>query len=68
MAHARLVRPGWMQAGNAAAQRCRLRPAVPVLKVEPDEPHVEAAKQLVRSARQLIPALPWRGPLLGPWV
>lgn len=42
-----------MQAGNAAANFLGLAPAVRVLPVEPDEPQVMAAKELLRTQRQL---------------
>ncbi|KAG1654585.1 hypothetical protein FOA52_004060 [Chlamydomonas sp. UWO 241] len=53
-----------LEAGNAAARRCGLAPVVRVLGVEPDEPHVDAAKSAVRAARALLPRLPGR-PLVG---
>lgn len=42
-----------LQAGNRAAARLGLIPAARVIPVEPDEPHVAAAKELLRTQRQL---------------
>jgi hypothetical protein len=41
------------QAGNRAAARLGLVPACRVIPVEPDEPHVTAAKELLKVQRQL---------------
>ena len=54
-----------LQAGNAAARRCGLVPRVVVLPVEPDEPHVAAAKEAARVARALGGALRATLPLPG---
>uniref|UniRef100_A0A383VMW8 Amine oxidase domain-containing protein n=1 Tax=Tetradesmus obliquus TaxID=3088 RepID=A0A383VMW8_TETOB len=42
-----------LQAGNRAAAQLGLAPGARVLPVEPDEPHVAAAKQLLKVQRQL---------------
>jgi hypothetical protein len=41
-----------LQAGNGAVAHCRLSPSVQVQRVEPDEPHVAAAKEALRAARK----------------
>lgn len=47
----------FLQAGNHAAARLGLRPVARVLPVEPDEPHVTAAKELLRFQQQLTTAV-----------
>jgi len=42
-----------LQAGNAAARFLGLTPAARVIPVEPDEPQVAAAKDLLRTQRQV---------------
>lgn len=42
-----------MQAGNAAASFMGLRPVARVLPSEPDEPQIIAAKDVLRTQRQL---------------
>ncbi|KAF8062940.1 hypothetical protein HT031_003779 [Scenedesmus sp. PABB004] len=46
-----------LQAGNRAAARLGLAPVARVIPVEPDEPHVAAAKAALRLQRQLGAAL-----------
>lgn len=45
------------QAGNSAARLLGLTPAARVLPVEPDEPHIAAAKDAARARAQLQGAL-----------
>ena len=54
------------QAGNEAAAFCGLRAVAKVVAVEPDEPHVQAAKGAVRQARAAGKALSKLPTLLGP--
>eukprot|EP00879_Flechtneria_rotunda_P025332 GHRR01026911.1.p1 GENE.GHRR01026911.1~~GHRR01026911.1.p1 ORF type:complete len:257 (+),score=94.03 GHRR01026911.1:1586-2356(+) len=42
-----------LQAGNHAARMLGLRPAAQIIPVEPDEPHVTAAKEVLRTQRWL---------------
>ncbi|GAX86496.1 hypothetical protein CEUSTIGMA_g13904.t1 [Chlamydomonas eustigma] len=49
-----------LQAGNSAAEYCKLRPVIGVERVEADEPHVVALREVVRARRAL--GGPWLQP------